>query len=359
MARVLNISTGFNPTGGTPAKLRALMKASTHEHYIYHPGYNDNKEGIMRELPFYSAIGVKAFAGIHNRNIIAHVIEISRIIKKYNIEIVHFYFNFEMLFVLLLKPLWPKVKFVRSYEGYIEVSRMRRFIISLCIPFIDYNIYISNYIKDRYEKLYNGLKKQKSSIIYNSPVYIQQINEQIERTKILYVGAMNKHKNVQLQIEVMNCVINKYHRNDIVLTIIGDGPDRSKIEELINKYNLGNNIVLMGIRKDVGKQLNTAKIYIHTATNEGFGISVVEAMFMKCPCMVANASALPELVDNSCGFILPIDNPDEWAKKLIYLTDNPEIAKKLGENAHNRANQLFSLDKFTSLHDKLYSSLTK
>lgn len=359
MARILNVITAINPTGGTPTKLRALMKASKHEHYLYHPGYDSLKEDIARELPYYYTIGVKAFAGIHNRNIFAHVREIYHIIKKYDIQIVHFYFNFEMLFVLLLKILCPKVKFVRSYEGYIEVSPIRRFMLSLCIPLIDYNIYISKYIKEKYEELYKGLKSQKYAIIYNSPVNIQPINEQMERTIILYVGGLNKHKNVQLQIEVMNLVVNKYYRNDIVLSIIGDGPDRKQIESMVSQYSLESNVVIFGYRKDIAEQLNRTRIYVHTATNEGFGISVAEAMYMKCPCLVANASALPELIDESCGYVLPVNNPDEWAKKLIYLNDNPEIAAKLGENAHIRAEELFTKDRFVSAHDDLYCSLSK
>lgn len=358
MARILNVITAINPTGGTPTKLRALMKASKHEHYLYHPGYDSLKEDIARELPYYSTIGVKAFAGIHNRNIFAHVWEIVRIIKKYDIQIVHFYFNFEMLFVLLLKIICPRVKYIRSYEGYIEVSSVRRFMLSLCIPLIDYNIYISKYINKIYEDLYKGLKTKKSAIIYNSPVNIQTINEHIERTLILYVGGLNKHKNVQLQIEAMNLVVNKYHRDDIVLSIIGDGPDRKIIETMISQYSIEKNVNLLGYRKDIAEHLNRTKIYVHTATNEGFGISVAEAMYMKCPCLVANASALPELVDESCGYVLPVNNPDEWAKRLIYLNDNPEIATKLGENAHLRAENLFSIDKFVSAHDDLYNKLT-
>lgn len=359
MARILNVITGYNPNSGTPTKLRALMKASKHKHFIYHPGYDSDKEGIARELPYYSTIGVKAFVGIHNRNIFAHVKEINRIIKKYDIQIVHFYFNFEMLFVLLLKFLCPKVKFVRSYVGYIEVSPIRRFMLSLCIPLIDYNIYISKYIKGRYEDLYKGLKSQKHAFIYNSPVNVQPINDQIERTLIMYVGGLNKDKNVQLQIEVMNLVVNKYHRNDIVLSIIGDGPDRKQIESMISQYSLEDNVNILGYRKDIAEQLNRTKIYVHTATNEGFGISVAEAMYMKCPCLVANASALPELIDENCGYILPVNNPDEWANTLIYLNDNPPIASKMGENAHKRAEKLFAKEKFVSAHDELYSSLSQ
>ena len=58
MARVLNVSSAYNPRGGTIAKLRALMRSSIHKHYLYHPGYNKNKDNILRELPYYSTIGV-------------------------------------------------------------------------------------------------------------------------------------------------------------------------------------------------------------------------------------------------------------------------------------------------------------
>ena len=142
-----------------------------------------------------------------------------------------------------------------------------------------------------------------------------------------------------------------------VVSIIGDGADRNEIENKIKGFNLENNVNLLGNQSDVSRFLDDTKVYVHSATNEGFGISVVEAMYMKCPCILADASALPELIDESCGYLISPERPDIWAEKLIFLVDNPLVRLKMGEAAHKRVQEKFSFDSYVNNIDKLYDEL--
>ena len=117
MARILNVISAVTPMGGTITKLRALMQASRHEHYLYHPGYDENRREIEEEIPYYDTINVPAFYGIHNRNVWKHVQEVSRLVQEHGIDIVHFYFHFENTFAPFLRLMHPEVKMVRSIVG--------------------------------------------------------------------------------------------------------------------------------------------------------------------------------------------------------------------------------------------------
>lgn len=358
--KILNIISAFRPHGGTIAKLRTIVKCSQHEHQIFFYCYKNDIEEAKTHNEYYERLGIKTHYGDYGRNFIQAAIRIKSIIEKNEIDIVHYYFNYENLTITLLKTLCPKVRFVRSFVGYIPLSFFSKQLLKLALRRTENYVYISNYIKEKYEKDFPIIRNRNSIIIYNCPVNVSKIETPIEdRDLILYVGGLNKSKNVFLLARIMDIVVNKYNKKDIVLDIVGDGPDRNELETYIKQHHLEENIILHGYSNEVSKFLQQCKVYIHPATNEGFGISIVEAMYMKCPCLVSNMSAPKEIVTSECGFVLSYDSPEIWADKLIYLIENKAERLLMGENAYLRAEAVFSRDKFISSHDQMYEYLQK
>lgn len=360
MANILNVITAVTPMGGTITKLRAIMKNSRHHHFLYHPGYDENRTEIEQEISFYASIGIPAFYGIHNRNVWKHVKEISRIIKKYDIGIVHFYFNFENSFAPLLRILHPKVKFVRSVVGFDkELPFYRKMLVRFGFSAVPHYIFISKYIKNLYENTYPLLKNKDTQIIYNGAVNVKYSSIPLKQRDILVTtSGLCERKNVLILIEAMNLIRNCYGRLDVTLYILGDGPEREKIENLIDKYGLQKQVILVGYTTEVASYLDKCAIYVHPATTEGFGIAVTEAMQMYCPCIVADKGALPELViDGNNGYVVDAYDPQAWADKILYLTDNESIRVEQARNSYKRAVERFSLDSFINNHDILYDRL--
>lgn len=358
--KILNIISAFRPHGGTIAKLRTIVKLSKHEHHVCFYCYPEEFEEAKTYNEYYNEIGVKTHYGNWGKKFIKAAFDIKKIIKENDIDIVHYYFNCENHTIILLKTLCPKVKYIRSFVGYIPLSTTRAQILKLALRRIENYIYISNYIKSTYEKDHPLLKKKNSTIIYNCPVNISNTEIPIEeKYRIVYVGGLNKHKNVFLLVQAMDIAVNRYNKKELILDIIGDGPDRKELEAYIKQHNLEHNVNLHGYSNNVPEWLQKCKIYIHPATNEGFGISIVEAMFMKCPCLVSNLSAPKEIVTSDCGFVLPYNKPEAWAEKLIYLNENETVRCQLGENARKRALSKFSCKKFIESHDQMYEYLLK
>lgn len=360
MARILNVISAVTPMGGTIAKLRALMKASRHQHYLYHPGYEENRQEIEHEMPYYASIGVPAFAGIHNRNVWKHVQEIHRIVQANDIEIIHFYFNFENSFAPFLRLLHPKVKLVRSIVGFDkELPLYRKALVEIGFSSVPNYVFISQYIKHLYERTYPLLKKKHTRIIYNGAVNVMPSTLPLkDRNLLVTTSGLCERKNILVLIEAMNLIRNQYHREDLCLYILGDGPEREKISALIAACQLEEQVVLVGYTADVPAYLNRCAIYVHPATTEGFGIAVAEAMEMYCPCIVANQGALPELVkDGENGYVISAYDAREWADKILYLWDNEALRLKFSEESHRRAMEKFSLQAFITSHDQLYDEL--
>lgn len=363
MANILDIISAVTPMGGTITKLRVLMTGTNcHHHVLYHPGFIANKTTIEKEILWYKEHNIPAYYGIYGRNIFKNAWEVTKIIKKHHIDIVHFYFNHEQSFAGLVKLLNPNIKMIRSIVGYErKLPFLRHLAAQISFSFIPNYIYISHYIKNLYEKDYPILKKKHTYIIYNGAVNVIENTTPIaQRNKIVVIGGLCERKNTDVLIECMNIIVNTYHRKDIVLYIIGDGPDRIKYEAKLKQYNIGNNVILVGYTNKVSEYLNDCAVYVHPATTEGFGIAVTEAMQMHCPCVVANKGALPELISNGeCGFVIDAFNPKEWAEKIMFLFDNIKERILMGENAYLRAKRQFSLDTFIKKHEELYNLLMK
>lgn len=356
--KILTVISANTPMGGTIAKLRALILGSKHEHIIYFYCYKKNYEQALCFNKFYEDNSIKVHYGVHDRNILAHSKHISSIAKEESAHIIHFYFNVEQLTAPLVHLMYPNAKLVRSCVGYIPLSYIRRIMMLPCMKSVGNFIFISNYIKQRFENDFSIIKKSNSKIIYNGPIYTKKLTINCDAKKnLLFVGGLNTAKNAIFLPDIINSLVNKYERKDIILSVIGDGPQKRDIEELIKRYNISTNIKLMGYSKEVATYLENASLYIHPATNEGFGISVVEAMYMHCPCLVSNISAPQEIVDESCGYVLPIDDPDLWAEAIIKLIDDDDLRLRMGEAAYKRATQMFSLDSFIKKHDTFYESI--
>lgn len=363
MARILNVISAVSPMGGTITKLRVLMTQSKmHEHYIYQPSFKADENLLLREREWYKNHGIPSYYGIYGRNIFKNARAVTKIIKENHIDIVHFYFNHEQSFAGLVKLMNPGVKMVRSIVGFdSRLSLLRRMVVRISMSFIPNYIYISNYIKELYEAEYPVLKSKQSQIIYNGPVNIQSPSILFgNRKKIVVIGGLCERKNSIVLVEAMNYIVNNYNRSGIILYIIGEGEQRGICETKIRNYGIENNVVLVGYTTKVSQYLDDCAIYVHPAITEGFGIAVVEAMQMHCPCIVADKGALPELiVDGESGYIVDAYDAQAWAEKIIYLYDHLDERIRMGENAYKRANELFSLDAFVRNHDDYYNSLLK
>lgn len=361
MAKILNVISAVTPFGGTIAKLRVLMTQSTcHQHFLYQPSFKSEESLILENIDWYKQHGVPASYSLCGRNIFKNALNVTRLIKKYNIDIVHFYFNHEQSFAWLVKMMNPRVKMVRSIVGYDRrLSPFRRLVVGLSLRSVDYYILISRYIKELYEKEYPILKKKHSQIIYNGAVHVSVSTKDVsERKYIVSLGGLCERKNSMVLIEAMNIIVNQYGRKDIVLNLLGDGPERKAFEEKIKEYHLENAVNLVGYASNVPEWLDDAAVYVHPAITEGFGIAVVEAMQMHCPCVVADKGALPELIiDGEDGFVVDAFDASVWALKIVELFDDKQMSKVMGENAYHRALTHFSLDAFVKHHDDFYNEL--
>lgn len=165
----------------------------------------------------------------------------------------------------------------------------------ILLPLIDVLIVLSDDARDFYYNLckeYNLHNKIEICVIPNGAISLllmKQLNEEEPLQKnngkvILFVGRLAKEKNIISLLEAFG----KINDNNLELWLVGDGPDKTKIENYAGTLQKYNKIKLLGWqpREQVYKLMKSAEVFVLPSRWEGMPIALLEAyaLGMKCVC---------------------------------------------------------------------------
>jgi glycosyltransferase involved in cell wall biosynthesis len=141
---------------------------------------------------------------------------------------------------------------------------------------------------------------------------------------------------------------------DTALVVLGEGPERARLEELALTLGVDHRVFLLGRVPDVAAWLKRATLLVHPARWEGFGLGVLEAMLARLPVVASDVSSLPELVlEGETGHLVPPDNPHALAGAIVNALEQPS----LGDAGYERARREFSVARMADSTAELYNRL--
>ncbi|MEO8504228.1 MAG: N-acetyl-alpha-D-glucosaminyl L-malate synthase BshA [Acidobacteriota bacterium] len=142
------------------------------------------------------------------------------------------------------------------------------------------------------------------------------------------------------------------------LLLLGDGPDRAKVEQYCRAHDLCPWITFIGNLPLVEEVLVGADLFLLPSETESFGLAALEAISCKVPVIASQAGGLPEvIVDGENGFLRPVGDVEGMAKAALSLLEDPERRRAFGE--HGRAWTLahFRQDAVVKRYRDLYESV--
>jgi glycosyltransferase involved in cell wall biosynthesis len=143
----------------------------------------------------------------------------------------------------------------------------------------------------------------------------------------------------------------------IRLVLVGDGPERSRLEHLAAASGNLSNLTITGATRDVAPFLAAADVVIAPSRNEGMGRVLVEAMALGKPIVASRVGGVPSVVsDGRSGALVPPDDPAELARTVIELLQDPTRMEAYAKAAAERAER-FSLPLMQQGLLKLYREL--
>ena len=139
----------------------------------------------------------------------------------------------------------------------------------------------------------------------------------------------------------------------VKLLLVGDGPERNKIENLCRELGTCDDIRFLGKLEAVEEVLSVADLFIMPSEKESFGLAALEAMAFEVPVISSNAGGLPELnIHGETGFISEIGDIDDMTEKALHILDdhNLDLFKK---KALERAKQ-FDVNNVLPMYENFY-----
>lgn len=369
-------------TGGVQTNLLSLINNTDKNQFDISIAYS-GEETMKKE---FDAMGVKFFKiqdkGIRFKDwkILFTIIKLIRIIQNEKIDIIHTHL-FVPYFMGTIAALFTGIHVINhvhteefrkhsTASGYNKgVSSEHPFLNRILLYRTNLTIALNKSTQDAIRSL--GIKEKDVPIIYNGidAVKPDLSNGELERirqeigikpgeTVVVNVGRLNEQKAHRLLINAVPQLLKDFP--DTKFFIVGDGPLRKELDELIGSLNLKLNVILLGNRRDVLSILAISDIFVLPSFWEQHPITVLEAMLMEKPVVATSVGGVPEtLEDGRSGILLRPNNPDDLIKALIRLIKDKELALRMGREGYKIVTEKFSAKKTARAIESYYLKLTQ
>jgi len=176
---------------------------------------------------------------------------------------------------------------------------------------------------------------------------------------IVYIGSLNKQKNLSLLLQALQEINTKSPDNNIRVIIAGIGPERERLERFSSDNLKSFQVVFLGIRSDVPVILSLAKIAVLLSDESSEGLSnvVLEAMAVGCPVMVTPEVGVSNIVKEAGAGIVVEGKPESISEGLMRLISNPDKCKEMGLKGKNIIGKKFTWDKVASQMLNVYKEI--
>jgi glycosyltransferase involved in cell wall biosynthesis len=174
------------------------------------------------------------------------------------------------------------------------------------------------------------IKAKNVNIIPNPVNSIKKI-ECTPKNCIITIGRLSKEKGHLYLIEAFSRIKN-YNWE---LRIIGDGPERIFLENLVKQKKIENQVVFYGYQKNFSIQLSESQIFVLPSLSEGFPNALIEAMSLPIACISSDCTAGPKdiIKDGENGLLVQPGNIDDLANAMERLICDANLRKKIAEEA--------------------------
>lgn len=358
--KILFIITGMGMGGAEKQLLSLANSLTTLGHTVQILSLLDNNEftkDCYKNLIFKTLNLKKNLS-----NIFYVLIKFNNEYIKFNPDIVHSHMYHANIFSRILNIFYKFPYLINTAHSTDEGGFLRMTIYRFTDYLANITTIVSNAARCKYINLkvapsnkiitiYNGIDTNKFVPDIQSAIQFRN-DSNFNSYIILAVGRLVPEKDYPTLLRAF------YEFQKIIgnskLLIIGEGSQRSNIEFIINDLNLGDKVLLLGLKHNIYDYLNSCDLFVLPSLYEGFGLSVAEAMSMKKFVIATDCGGVVEILGD-CGAIVPVADFESLATKMIQvaLLDDEQIVEN-GNRSRNRIIDNFSMHHIVNSWIKIY-----
>ena len=207
-----------------------------------------------------------------------------------------------------------------------------------------------------------GMQYDRFTVIHNM-VDIKKVDKSLEysgikdpfKKNIIAVGRLIKEKGYNDMLKVFS---NIKRRIPSRLIILGDGPERANIEELIKDLSLENDVCIPGFVNNPWEYMKASDVYLSTSHYEGFHLTIAEAMACGTVPVATDCDYGPReiITDGKNGRLLPVGDIEGLCDAIVQLLQDDKNRAGMSQEARERAKD-FDVHKIVRQYEEVFDSL--
>jgi len=221
----------------------------------------------------------------------------------------------------------------------------------------------------RYLKEQEGFPAEKVNVIPNGvdcerfqarPAIGQQLRSELnipaDAPTVGIVAALRPEKNHLLFLRA--AALMQHDLPEAHFIIVGDGPEREKLEASAQGRNLQKCVHFLGSRSDIPELLSTLNVFMLTSHNEANPVSILEAMATQVPVVSTRVGSVAESVGHGAtGYLAEPGHADELAARAFTILTEPATAQQMGEAARRKVVDNWSLESMVAGYENLITKI--
>ena len=225
---------------------------------------------------------------------------------------------------------------------------------------VDHVVYVSSWARETIERD-RRIRPRSSAVIWNGlaplPPPTTGTREEFglaeDDVVLINIGTLEPRKN---QIGLVEAFARLHERFPVTkLLLIGDGPDRRRVERRIADLRITDSVRLLGYRRNAASYLGLADVYVHYAAIENLPLVLLEAARAGLPSAAPPVGGIAELQPRLGGSVpLASDDPDASAEALGRLVGDSAVRDEMGRLAYARFLENFTEDAMVSAYLRLF-----
>ena len=203
---------------------------------------------------------------------------------------------------------------------------------------------------DRIVTIHNGVDCERSGVAVASP-FAAAVGP-----KLITVGRLDAIKEQRLMLEALAAVRDRLPGAHLVM--VGDGPERQRLERRVEELRLGSMVSFLGFRNDVAQLLATADVFMLSSRYEGISIALLEAMRASLPIVATRVGGVPEtVVDGESALLVEAGDHVGLAAAIEQLASSSSLVTQLVANGRDRVRQQFSTVTMVRRYSEIYGDV--
>ncbi len=171
--------------------------------------------------------------------------------------------------------------------------------------------------------------------------------------RFVTVGTLGRGVNKRVDVSIRATATAAAAGAHVGLVVVGDGEQRSELEQLAATLGISDRVHFLGMRSDVPAVIASCDVFVHAAPFEPFGIVCIEAMACGLPVIVPDKGGISEAVrEGETGFIYATLDADALARAMVKLATDPASLTAVGAAALADVRARFTVEGY---NDRLYA----